>query len=536
MRKVRHPIRLSDRKKKMQEEQEKQLEQKTESLKDVKLSPELAKNIDHIRNILGDSDDLVIRNFVLAAHPEKKAAIAFIDGLINSTLIDDYILKSLMFQTRQPPEQPPATKDTTSKAEDTASGLVQQLIQTGLTINEVGQANDFRQVIRSLLSGDTVLLIDGETMALFMNTKGWERRSIQEPNTEAVIRGPRDGFTETLRVNTALIRLRLKDPDLRVKNMTVGKRTNTDIALVYIDGIVDPKVLEEVQKRLEAIDMDGALESGYLEQLIEDNHYSPFPQIQNTERPDKAVANLLEGKVVIVTDGTPFVLIAPAVFSQFYQSPEDYYERFGIATFIRFIRLLSMGLALFLPSLYIAFVAFHPEMLPSDMAIAMMAGRSAVPFPALVEAFVIETAVEILREASVRLPGPIGPTIGIVGALIIGESAVSAGLVSPIIVIIVGLTTVGSFASPSYSAAIALRMLRFPMMIAAGTFGLMGIMLLLFVIVIHLSSLKSFGVPYMAPISPSRTSDLKDTWIRVPLFFMRSRPKILKPRDDKRLG
>jgi len=524
VRKVRHPIKWSERKKRRQAEQEKQAEEKMAPLKERVLSPNLSENIDYIRSILGDSDDLVIRNFVLACQPDKKAAIVFIDGLINATLIDDYILKSLMFATRQTPEL------------INADSLTDALIQTGLTVNEVGQANDFQQVIRSLLSGDTVLLLDGETMALFMNTKGWERRSVQEPNTEAVIRGPRDGFTETLRMNTALIRLRLKDPDLRVKNMTVGKRTNTDIALMYIEGIVDPKVLEEVQKRLAAIEIDGALESGYLEQMIEDNHYSPFPQIQNTERPDKAVANLLEGKVVIVTDGTPFVLIAPAVFSQFYQSPEDYYERFGIATFIRFIRLLSMALALFLPSLYIAFVAFHPEMLPSDMAIAMMAGRSAVPFPALVEAFVIEIAVEILREASVRLPGPIGPTIGIVGALIIGESAVSAGLVSPIIVIIVGLTTVGSFASPSYSAAIALRMLRFPMMIAAGTFGLMGIMLLLFVIVVHLSSLKSFGVPYMAPISPSRTSDLKDTWIRVPLFFMRSRPKILKPRDDKRLG
>ncbi|OJF18359.1 MAG: spore gernimation protein [Bacillaceae bacterium G1] len=517
-------MKWSERKKRRQAEQEKQAEEKMAPLKERVLSPNLSENIDYIRSILGDSDDLVIRNFVLACQPDKKAAIVFIDGLINATLIDDYILKSLMFATRQTPEL------------INADSLTDALIQTGLTVNEVGQANDFQQVIRSLLSGDTVLLLDGETMALFMNTKGWERRSVQEPNTEAVIRGPRDGFTETLRMNTALIRLRLKDPDLRVKNMTVGKRTNTDIALMYIEGIVDPKVLEEVQKRLAAIEIDGALESGYLEQMIEDNHYSPFPQIQNTERPDKAVANLLEGKVVIVTDGTPFVLIAPAVFSQFYQSPEDYYERFGIATFIRFIRLLSMALALFLPSLYIAFVAFHPEMLPSDMAIAMMAGRSAVPFPALVEAFVIEIAVEILREASVRLPGPIGPTIGIVGALIIGESAVSAGLVSPIIVIIVGLTTVGSFASPSYSAAIALRMLRFPMMIAAGTFGLMGIMLLLFVIVVHLSSLKSFGVPYMAPISPSRTSDLKDTWIRVPLFFMRSRPKILKPRDDKRLG
>ncbi len=527
VRKVRRPVKISELKKQKKQEQDKQTEKKTEALKEIKLSKKLDENVARIRQILGDSDDLVIRNFMLAGNPEKKAAIAFIDGLINATLIDDYILKSLMFHTRQPTDEKPETS---------APTLVNQLSSSGLTINEVGQANDFQQIIRSLLSGDTILLVDGEEMALFMNTKGWERRAVQEPNTEAVVRGPRDGFTETMRVNTALIRLRLKDPDLRVKNMTVGKRTNTDIAIIYIDGIVDPKVLEEVENRIQSINIDGALESGYLEQLIEDSHFSPFPQIQNTERPDKAVANLLEGKVVIVTDGTPFALIAPAVFSQFYHSPEDYYERFGIGTFIRFIRLISMGMALLLPSLYIAFTSFHPEMIPSKLAIAMMAGRATVPFPALVEALLMEIAVEILREASVRLPGPIGPTIGIVGALIIGESAVSAGIVSPILVIIVGLTTVGSFASPSYSAAIALRMLRFPMMIAAGTFGLLGIMLVLIIIVIHLSSLKSFGVPYMAPVSPSRTSDLKDALIRVPLFWMRSRPKIMKPRDDKRLG
>ncbi|OUM90325.1 MAG: spore gernimation protein [Bacillus thermozeamaize] len=528
VRKVRHPVKVSELKKKKKEEQAKQAEKKTEALKERKLSRKLADNIDTIRHIFGESDDLVMRNIILAGKPEKKAAIVFIDGLVNATIIDDYILKSLMFHTRQPTDEKPD--------ESAPPPLIDQLIRSGLTINEVGQANDFRQITRSLLSGDTVLLVDGEEMALFMNTKGWERRAVQEPNTESVVRGPRDGFTETMRVNTALIRLRLKDPDLRVKNMTIGKRTNTDVAVIYIDGIVDQKVLEEVVKRLQSIDIDGALESGYLEQLIEDNHWSPFPQIQNTERPDKAVANLLEGKVIIVTDGTPFVLIAPAVFSQFYHSPEDYYERFGIGTFIRFIRLISMGMSLLLPSLYIAFTSFHPEMIPSKLAIAMMAGRATVPFPAVVEAMLMEIAVEILREASVRLPGPIGPTIGIVGALIIGESAVSAGIISPILVIIVGLTTLGSFATPSYSAAIALRMLRFPMMLAAGTLGLLGIMLFLIVIIIHLSSLKSFGVPYMAPISPSRTSDLKDALVRAPLFWMRSRPKIMKPRDDKRLG
>jgi spore germination protein KA len=379
-----------------------------------------------------------------------------------------------------------------------------------------------------------VLLLDKVEESLSANTKGWEKRGVDEPQTESVVRGPRDGFVETLRVNTALVRRRLKDPSLRVKNIQVGERTKTDIALMYIDGLVDPDVLAEVKRRIKEIKIDGALESGYIEQYIEDHPWSPFPQIQNTERPDKVTSNLLEGKIAIFVDGTPFVLIAPAIFTQFYQSPEDYYERFMIGTLVRIIRVISMFIALFLSSLYIAFSSFHPEMIPSRLAIAMTAGRSTVPFPSIIEAFVMEIAIEILREASVRLPGPIGPTIGIVGALVVGQAAVQAGIVSPLMVIIVAMTTIGSFVTPSYSAAIALRMLRFPMMIAAGMFGLYGIMLFIIIIIIHLCSIKSFGVPYLAPFSPMRIRDNKDTILRVPLYRMNQRPTPFETRDDIR--
>ena len=304
---------------------------------------------------------------------------------------------------------------------------------------------------------------------------------------------------------------------------------------MYIDGLAHPPMVQEMLARLEKINVDSILESGYIEQLIQDRRWSPFPQIQNTERPDKVVANLLEGKVSILVDGTPFALIAPAVFSQFYQSPEDYYERFYIATLLRFIRIISITIALLLPSLYIAFSSFHPEMIPSRLVIAMAAGRSTVPFPSLVEALFMELAIEILREASVRLPGPIGPTIGIVGALVVGEAAVSAGLVSPVMVIIVAVTTIGSFASPSYSAAIAIRMLRFPVMLLAGMFGLYGIMLFLIVILIHLSSLKSFGVPYMSPLSPLNLKGMKDLFIRAPHHLLRTRPTMFHIQDEIRM-
>ncbi len=477
-----------------------------ESVSDIALTTNVEENIQLIEAQFGKCDDLVVRRFQVKSGAD--AAIIFIDGMVDRNIISDFIIRYM-----------------------TTPGITYEDPAT----NELDVTDRLKQVIRNILSGTSVLIIEGQQNAYLNNTRGWDRRSVQEPQTESVVRGPRDGFCETLCVNAALIRFRLKDPNLRVRHMVVGERTQTDIYVMYIDGIAYPPMVEEVIARIESVHVDSVLESGYIEQMIQDRRWSPFPQIQNTERPDKVVANLLEGKVGILVDGTPFGLIAPAVFSQFYQSPEDYYERFYIATLIRFIRIISISIALLLPSLYIAFSSFHPEMIPSRLVIAMAAGRSTVPFPSLIEALFMELAIEILREASVRLPGPIGPTIGIVGALVVGEAAVTAGLVSPVMVIIVAVTTIGSFASPSYSAAIAIRMLRFPVMFLAGMFGLYGIMLFLIVILIHLSSLKSFGVPYMSPLSPLNLTGMKDLFIRAPHHLMKTRPMMFHVQDKTRM-
>ncbi|WP_199622334.1 spore germination protein [Paenibacillus alkalitolerans] len=499
---------------------ESQLNEKLSSLKELPLSANLKTNLELLEQTLGKSDDFVVRQFYIGGGLNRQSAVVFIDGLIDSSIIDHFILKASMIDW--------------SGNDPGSQEIIEYIKNYGVPVNEAGQTDRLHKAVQSVLSGDSLLLTDGTPQALLLNTKGWEKRGVEEPRTEAVVRGPRNGFTETLRINTAQVRLRLKDPDLRVKNLTVGERGNTDVAVMYIEGLANKDIVDEVIRRIEAIKIDAAIDSGYIEQLIEDSHWSPFPLIQNTERPDKAVANLLEGKVLVISDGTPFVLIAPAVFSQFYHSPEDYYERFLISTLIRFIRVISMIMALLLPSLYIAFSSFHPEMIPSRLVIAMAAGRSTVPFPSIVEAFLMEVTMEVLREASVRLPGPIGPTIGIVGALVVGQAAVEAGIVSPIMVIVVALTTIGSFASPSYSAAIALRMLRFPMMMAAAMFGLYGIMLLIIIIIIHLCSLKSFGVPYLAPLTPFRSKDMKDTFFRAPLYRLRNRPSFLKLEDKQR--
>lgn len=491
-----------------------------------KVSTDIEKNFQALKKIFGEKPgDVVFRRFHIRGKKDYKAFLAYIDGMVDNITIDNFILRSTMSGTRADgPDEPVAKQD-----------LVEIIKEYALTIDEVSESNEMKKAVSSMLNGDTALFIDGNEKAFGLNTKGWEHRQVAEPKSEAVIRGPKEGFTETLRTNTALIRTRLKDPYLRVKNYVLGERTSTNVAVIYIEGICEDSLIKKVDERIKNIKIDGVMGSGYIEQLIEDSHWSPFPTVHDTERPDKAVANLLEGRVVIVVDGTPFVLIAPAILSQFYQSPEDYYERFWIGTFIRVIRVISLFFALLAPSLYIAFTAFHPEMIPTDLVLSVAAGRATVPFPAVIEAFIMEISIEILREASVRLPGIIGPTIGIVGALVIGQAAVQAGLVSPLMVIIVSLTTIGSFASPSYSSSIAIRILRFPMMIAAGTFGLYGIMLFWLLIILHLCTLKSFGVPYLAPLSPSHFSDMKDVILRAPVQWMKHRPLTTMPKDDVRI-
>ncbi|WP_202914648.1 spore germination protein [Paenibacillus antri] len=503
---------------KMLREIDRRSSESLQAMAEVALSAELDANLNLIKETLGDSADVMVRRFRIGAL-SRTAALVFVDGMADATTIDRYVLEPVM------------------RAESTEAGdPVAWLQAAGLPVNEVAVVERLGKTLHAILSGDAALFVEGVASALLLNTKGFEKRGIEEPRSEAVVRGPRNGFAETIRMNTAQIRLKLKDPNLRIKGLKVGQRGNTSVAVTYIEGVADPHIVDEIVRRIEKIDIDAVLDSGYIEQFIEDTHWTPFPLIQNTERPDKVVSNLLEGKVAILCDGSPFVLIAPAVFNQFYHSPEDYYERYLIATLIRLIRIISMGMAVLLPSLYIAFSSFHPEMIPSRLVIAMAAGRSTVPFPSIVEAFLMEITMEILREASVRLPGPIGPTIGIVGALVVGQAAVEAGIVSPIMVIVVALTTIGSFASPSYSAAIALRMLRFPMMAAAAMFGLYGIMLFLILIVIHLCSLKSFGVPYMATLTPFRRKDVKDSFYRAPLYRMKERPTFFVPGDATRMG
>lgn len=498
---------------------EKHYEQQMDQIGERVLLPDIDENVNLIKNILGDSADLVTRSIIMQTEPKRKAVIMYIDELINKDINHNYVIRPLL----NPPQE--------HEGKDLWEFAVQSVVQAG----ETKEVEELQKALDGILSGDTLLMIEGYPKALVIGTKGWASRGVGEPRAESVVRGPREALSETLSFSLAMIRRRLRDPHLRVKYHTLGVRSKTTVSVLYIEGISDPHIVNEVENRIKRIKIDGVLETGYIEEMIQDQIWTPFPLIQNTERPDAVVAHLLEGKVAILVDGSPHCLIAPSVFSQFYNSPEDYYERYMISIFLRLIRLFSLVIALLLPSLYIAFVSFHPEMIPSKLAFAMAAGRATVPFSPILEALLMEISVEVLREASIRLPGPIGPTIGIVGALVIGNAAVTAGLVSPAFVIIVGLTTISSYANPNYNAAISVRLLRFPFMILASIFGLYGIMVGLLLMLLHLVQLRSFGVPYMAPFAPFNWRDIKDSILRVPWPFMKKRPKIYRVHNLVRM-
>lgn len=488
-------------------------------------SRRLEDNLERVKVFAGDTADLNIRQFTLGI-TGIKAAVIHMQGLTDMKILNEHVVEPLIlkFQTDLPIE------------ELKGRPLKEVVTNHIMTSSMVESVDTLDQAFLPLLSGDTIVLLDTVKGALVVGNRGWTARAISEPQTESVIRGPRDGFVETLMVNMTQIRRRIKDPNLTMKVTQVGRRTKTDIAVVYLKGIVDPELLAEVEKRIEAIDVDAIWETGFIEQLIEDNPLSPLPQVQTTERPDKVAASVLEGRVAILVDNTPFALIVPVTLPQFYQSPEDYYDRWPVGSFTRVLRFIASLLATMTPAIYISIVAFHPEMIPTELVLTIAAARAGVPFPAIVEALVMELAFELLREAGARLPKPIGMTVSIVGGLVIGDAAVRAGLASPTMIIVVALTAIASFTIPQYNVASGLRLIRFPVMLLAAVFGMFGVMIGFIWINMHLVSIQSFGKSYLGPIVPWEPKDWKDSLVRLPIQLFAWRPVINSPQDEKRMG
>lgn len=490
---------------------------------DVKKTPlvsSLDENLRRVKETIGNSYDLSVR-YSLAGPEKVPCAFIYIDGLVDSTTKED-MLRVVNIDTFK------------TGIKELHRGEIYETVKNRLLTGEVREAEDLPALFDAIFLGDTALIFDGTAKAIIFQTRGWETRNIDEPAAEITIRGQREGFVENIRTNTSLIRRRIRTPNLWIENLIIGNLTKTEVAFAYIKGLAGEEVLGELRSRLGRIDTDSILESGYIEEFIRDSSFSPFPTIFRTERPDRVAAALLEGRVAIFTNGTPFVLVLPADFMIFLQAPDDYNEHWPIGSLLRILRLLSFLVAIFLPGVYVSVLNFHQELLPTPLFLTIQSTREGIPFPVVAEIVLMDVTFEILREAGVRLPRAIGTAISIVGALILGDAAIRAGLVSPGVVIIVAFTAIASFTNPVFSMAITGRMLRFIMIFLGAAFGLLGVQLGLLLLLVHLVSLRSFGYPYFAPFGPFIKQDLKDAVIRGFWWQMTRRPKLMGFQEPER--
>lgn len=493
---------------------------------DLPVSPSLEKNIEALDSIFSEWGDIVKKKFVLERTGNTlDMYIIYIDGLTDNEMVERTITRPLLYEWRNAgPEQAGSTK-----GEKKAQGddIFNCLFHNQTEAVDLTEKETMMDAVSAVLKGDTAIFIDGADKVMLLSTKKLPTRSVDSPKKESGLKGPRDSFNENLRVNTALLRRRIKDPKMKAKQNHLGQRSRTEYALMYMEDLVYPSLLDEIEKRLESFTIDGIFDSGMLVHLLEEKWYSPFPQVQTTERPDKAASAIMEGRVVLVVDNSPEVIILPTTFNTFFQAADDYYNRFAVGSFARCLRYLAAYITVLLPGLYIAITCYYPQVLPTDFLLAIAGARSDVTFPIVVEVLLMEFLFEILREAGIRLPGQMGNTIGVVGGLIVGQAAVEASLVSTIVVIVVALTAIASFAIPNEEFSSTFRLLKFAMIFLGAVWGLYGIMLGILIIQIHLASMESFGIPYMMPLVSGSIDDeleFQDFVLRKPIFTMHNRP------------
>lgn len=475
--------------------------------KDIK---EMKKTLDII---LKDCDDVVKKEFTSANDSSKKIILCYIDGMVIRNMLEESIIRPFLEEDNA---------DLTRK-QDWLDTLFNEIIETA----DVKESDDLDALFEAILGGDTALFVDGYEKGLIISSKGFPIRSVSEPKSEVVLRGSKDSFNENLRTNTALIRRRIKDTRLKVKQKKVGLRSRTNIAIIYMEDLVEPGLVERIESQIEDIVIDGILDNSMLEHLLEKKPLSPFPQCQHTERPDKTASGLLEGRVAIVVDNSPSVLLLPVTIHCFFQASDDYYNRFYVASFERFLRYVGAFLSIGLPGLYVALFNFHTEVLPTSLVLSFASARLGVPFPVVIELLLMELAFELLREAGVRMPGQMGNTIGVVGGLIVGQTAVEAGLVSTIVVIVVSLTAIASFSIPNESFTSAFRLLKFVIIGTCAIWGIYGFFIGILGVLIHLCSLNSYGIPYLMPSVSSGIMDSntkKDYIMKWPIRSMVERP------------
>ncbi|MBO8141823.1 MAG: spore germination protein [Firmicutes bacterium] len=459
-----------------------------------RLSGNARRDAEHIRRLLGEPPELVIRPIDGA---ESQAILVYIDGLVDQNQVAEHIIA-------------PLTREPSAKAREPFPAQQSRLE----TLDGAASA---------LLLGHCVLLRDREGATAY-DVRNWAKRAVEQVQTEPTEVGPREGFTEDLATNLALVRRRLRTHRFRSEQFVLGEQTRTQVRLLYLAGIARNELVAEVRHRLRSVDIDGVLGINHVDELTSDNPLSPFPSTVTTERPDRVASMMLEGNVAILVDGSPLALVMPGTFSALLQSSDDFHQRFFYASFTRMVRWISVAVGLMAPSIYVSLISYHHELVPTRLLFTIAASREGIPFPPIIEAVLMEMAFEVLREAGLRMPRQFGQALSIVGVLVIGESAVRAGLVSPLMIVVVGMTAIATFAIPATPLANAIRLLRFPMMALAGVLGLFGVFFGFMLVVGLLVSSRSYGVPYLTPVIPVWFKGLQDATFRGPVWWHQMRP------------
>ncbi|MUK90262.1 spore germination protein [Ornithinibacillus sp. L9] len=479
--------------------------------KEIQLDGNLEQTLGFFKEIYSypDNQDFVIRNIHINGM-SKKAALIYIWTITDVTLIDQHILTPLI-----------RNNSTSSKIEDIVS------------IQSVDTKNVIKDILPEINKGSAALIIEGDPQAYLFSVTNFEGRGVEKSENETVVKGPKEAFTEKSSTNISLIRKKIKNENLVVESLTITERSKNDLFIIYEKDLANEKLVENVRERVNSLQVDAIQNLSLLEQHIEERKFSIFPTVLYTERPDRAASFIEDGYIVLIMDNSPACLVLPATFWSFYHSSEDHYLRFHYGNFTRLLRIIALFITLFTSAIYVGVVTYHAEMIPPDLLLAIAATRERVPFPAAIEVIIMELAFELIREAGLRVPSPIGPTIGIVGALILGQAAVQANIVSPIVVIVVALGGLSSFAVGDISMNFSIRLTRFLFLLVASLFGIYGMAALFTFGIFYLVSLKSFGVPYLAPLTPKYVSS-GDTIFRRVLQYEMYRPGYVKPKDIKK--
>ena len=504
----------------------------TNSDKIENIYSQIDENLKYIKtkyNTLINSD-IITREFTLnTGSKQYKAFILYIDGMVDSQILNDFVLKPLMLKNK-------FCNNETSKIivqKGKKSNIANYIQDCLIPQNNIKQQSSFKDIFSGVNSGNCALFVDTLSVGFDIDVKGFKQRSISKPENEIVIKGPHEAFVENIRTNTTLLRRFTNNENLIIENTKVGKITQTNCAICYIKDIANDALVAETKYRLNNLEIDSLLSAGELEQLLTDTNSLVVPKILVSERPDYAVKSLLQGRVIILINGSPYALILPAILIDFLTSPEDTNLKPQFANFLKVVRIISSFFALLLPGLYIAITNFHREIIPTELLFSILSSRQSVPFPIIVEILIMEISFEIIREAGLRVPSPIGPTLSIVGALVLGQAAVSAAIVSPILIIIVAITGMSSFAIPDFTFSFHLRFFRFVFILLGFLAGFLGIGMGLFIYISSLCDLETFGVSYTIPYAPAVNSK-NNGFMLSPIWKREDRATYLATKKEKK--